>query len=186
MSDDDHDPDGYGYQDALPPPDWNRVLVHSRAMGGPVKPVGDPTRWGGAQDIVLQAALVRQSSDQFLRAQTSDNYGRLWALCGNVTTSPVVWALGLTWTLFLEVTQGSGQAVVTQLFDLRLLTASGLAVYGVGTPGLVESRSFAIIGGVIGQQWSARLVWAIGDPAVNGINVNVSVIAAVMAAGTGL
>jgi hypothetical protein len=168
-------------------PDWDRYRVVSRAYGGPVKPVGDPTRWGGSISNVLQAALTQYQTPQFARAQVADNYGRLWSMTGTVDAPPACWALGLTWTHFLEVTQGAGQAVIVQHLDLRLLTDIGLAVYArQSAPAGRERRSFAIIGGIIGQQWSARIVGAIGDPAVNGSEITTTLIAAPMAAGMGL
>lgn len=171
----------------MPAPDWGRYAVKSRAYNsGANAAVGDPLRWGGVNEHVLQAALVRYQGPQFLRAQAADTYGRLWALTGTVSAAPTVWALGLTWQHYLEVTQGSGQATIIQLFDLRLLTSIGLSVYARDSDGGRERRSFAIIGGVVGQSWSARILGSLGDPAVNGERVTTSVISSVLAAGTGL
>ena len=192
MSDDAH---------GLPDPDRNRYTgsVRSRAGGGPLQPVGDPTRWGAVGSVVALGAGQVFQSPQFLRVQASDNYSRTWTMLGTVNASDIQWAsvyarIGSNfavgdWALGLEVIQGVGQARITQMYDLRLLTTIGLNVYGVTREraGVRETRAFAIAGGIVGQAIDVRIV-AQNQNAFGGQNdpIVVTAILAPMAAGTGI
>jgi len=183
------DPDG-----GMPEPDWDRYRVNSRAANtGANAKVGDPLRWGGQARLVLSSGQ-NAISPQFLRAQTADTYGRLWALTGTMRAPFDALALPVAdFVVLLEISQGSGQGLVRQFFDLRALIAIGLAggyapfpEFTGGFTGFM-TQSFAIIGGVVGQQWGARVFTVIsaGTGIVNA-EVTTTVISSCLAAGQGL
>lgn len=178
-------------------PDWGRYQVESRAgdtTGKTHTALGDPTQWGNTavlSGITSPPALFRfDDSPQFLRAQCQPPYSRLWALTGVATAPPAMWALAAAdWLLFLEITLGVGQTSITQLFDLRKLTTLALATaYGTLPNSAVgEGRPFAIVGGVIGNSWSARVRSALATATgILDAEVSVGVISTPVAAGEGL
>lgn len=180
----------------MPPPDWDRNKVVSRAYGGDLAKVGDPTRWGGQATLRVTtpplAGFARYQSPQFLRAQAGDRYGRLWALTGTLKM-PALYALAALneWQAELIITQGVGQTAILQHFNLRLLNNIAFAGgYSAPLPdGGFVSWPFAIIGGVIGQQWGAQLQIFLGGGGVlpaGDHDITCSVISSVLAAGTGL
>jgi len=179
----------------FPDPDWAKYAtgVSSRAQAPGHLPLGDSIKWGGqvVQQVNNDPALIIRTFDSlsFIRAQTNDTYARTWALLGTVSAPPTVWLLPIgQWTILLEISQGSGQNVITQLFDLRSLTTIGIAGgYSVDTftTGF-EKRSFAIVGGVLGQQWQARVRIAFAVALVPATAITTSIIGAPFAAGTGL
>lgn len=178
----------------MPPPEWSRVQVESRAQntGVPSSPLGDATRWGGSVTQPLPGFGVPQVSAQFIRAQALDHYSRLWSAIGNVVATTALFATpnGLVpggWNHWLEVVQGTGQMRITQQFDLRKLTTIGAVVYNAISPDpgvLVENRSFAIIGGILGNTIEMRVI----STNFSGIaeSVQTSVLLSAFAAGTGL
>lgn len=179
----------------MPPPDWGRFQVHSRAQdnqGASHTKLGDPTRWG-ARNVLNSPPGTNLQSAELIRVQAQDNYSRCWALIGNVTVPQGMWLapsgpVPASWNHWLLVSQGVGQATVIQRFDLRLLTTIGLNVYAPivfnGAGGLFETRSFAIIGGLIGQAIAAVQVSV--NLTVTNFDVDTSAIISPFAAGTGL
>lgn len=79
-----------------PPPDWNRVLVHTdqKKMA-----VGDPTLWANTVvtpvDNAIEGSTPRAFyGEQIILAQTSDRYSRSWSLSGKLTISSQTWTTG--------------------------------------------------------------------------------------------
>lgn len=191
----------------MPRPDWSRYAerVQSRAHDGTGRsftPLGDPKMWGGHADVELVsigvAAVIRESG-QFLRVQCSDVYARMWSINGTVAADTDVWNTGnpnlplpTLWNLALIIQQGSGNVQIEQWYDLRKLTELAVNTGYQIQPGFATNvdqvRAFSIIGGVVGNNWSAR-IFALTAPAAGFVTpfpVRVTAIATPLAAGTGL
>lgn len=155
-------------------PDWGRVLV---TAGQKSLPVGDPTKWGSQVPTLLPATLVQEFSTQIVLAATRDAYSRSWALVGTLTLPQATWNAAGTFPagpfaliVALELVMGVGQAQVTQ--DIILMCGNNptvglcntqnainggpyLSTFG-GPPDFDESRPFAAIGALIGNQINVR------------------------------
>lgn len=175
----------------LPAPDWNRYAVRSRAnyTGPPQRAVGSPLRWGGRSELVatVPANSIRVfETQQFMRVQAADTYARSWSLCGTLRASSALFTvfansdplIGPGWWASLVVTQGAGQATVTQRIDLRALTtltnAAGYrTIYdgdvnaGGATVGGFEERPFRLVGSLLGNALSFRVHHLIVTDALN-------------------
>ena len=183
--------DDYGQGD-LPPPDWDRVIVKSRAQGGATSPLGDPLRWGAMDQRVIAPPVLPvevTETGQIIRVQALDGYPRNWSFAGNLTLPATTWAAPVPdFGVVMEVTQGTGQATVVQEINLRLLTTIGLSVYQPQNPGLgLETRSFAGIGAIIGNAIGVRLRYGavLGVPGLPA-TVSTTIILTPYAAGSGL
>lgn len=160
-------------------PDWGRFgIEHPNAS----KPVGDPTRWGAQVFTALTDALITAgviNTSQILQVQTRDGYSRSWALLGTLSLPGVQWnAVGSTLHVQLELTMGVGQVQIThviELFNAFTTPYSGLCMsqhFSQGGPYSgtfetstgIESRAFAIIGGLVGQSISVRGVYGGAAP----------------------
>lgn len=199
------------------PPDWNRAMVRPNAA---LKPAGDPQLWGntvaqtvdivsvatnGGVTVNTQARVIQ--GPQILQTKTRDAYARSWSLIGSVSMPFAGWELpnGLDATapmnpdpgarddlisVWLEITQGVGLALVT---NLVLLTAGATSqrwgliqqqtAFNNGPYGetlLVPAappeyrgidlssygyrqRSFAMIGALVGNQISVRVIISRGN-----------------------
>jgi hypothetical protein len=164
--DDDHD--------GLGDPDWGRVRVDTKKMG---TPLGDPTKWGSDVPTLLEAALVEVFSAQIVFAQTRDAYSRSWAVVGQLTLPQATWnAPGIfpggpfSLTVALEIVMGVGQTTIKHniilmcgnnplvgLCNTQNAINGGpyLATFG-GPPNFDESRPFAAIGALIGNNLNVR------------------------------
>lgn len=150
-------------------PDWDRVLVESRAMGEGKTTLGDATRWGSQGSLTLPLAVGVYASDQLIWVQNEDQYSRNWQIIGNVELNANEWdniiplAGDPLIVLSLEVTMGVGQITVLQRFNLGTLIdlastwyVDGAGVDNNGDPTLI--KAWAISGGIIGRMISARVV----------------------------
>lgn len=169
-------------------PDWDRYLVKS---DGNVAPVGDPTRWGAMVNTPLVAPAVGTSesqSPQILAIATRDPYARNWAVLGNLTLPRITWRTPAgVGTAFcrLELVMGVGQIQMTQAIVLADCAAQvGLCYQQFidnggpyddinvipttsGDPAGAlydETRSFAIIGGLVGQSINIRAQYVVSNP----------------------
>ena len=193
-------------------PDWERYKV---TKDGVSAPVGDPTRWGAQIFVPLDDAVPELTSPQILQVSTRDAYSRSWTVLGTLTLPKVTWN---TADLFVEllITLGVGQVQVTHAIVLmhpaNVLPPAGLPSIGRGglcldqylffggpydairepdTAGnlSLESRAFAIVGGLIGQSVSVRAKYLVGSlPPTPGFPTvsRLALIVAPYAAGEGL
>lgn len=76
-----------------PPPDWNRVLVHT---GQKQMAVGDPSLWAGTIITPIDTAPEGSTprtfyGEQIILAQTADRYSRSWSLSGKLSIASQTW-----------------------------------------------------------------------------------------------
>lgn len=190
-------------------PDWDRYSVATAKIA----PVGDPTRWGARVDtlIPLPTSPGDSLAAQILAVATNDNYSRAWSLLGNLTLPMITWQTATAEVAcVLEISLGVGQIQIDHNIVLancngqkglcfqqdianagpyiayrRIPTRSGDAggfIYD-------ETRSFAIIGGLVGQSINVRARFSSGIAAnVRGIptTARLELIVTPYAAGEGL
>jgi len=174
--------------------DWDRYIgVRSRAVDGTGEthtPLGDPTRWGAAYEVLVPPnPLTELKSQQIIRAQCTDAYARSWLMCGTLQASTLMWNAPDNWDAFLDVSFGVGQAVVDHRFDLKALCALALdsLVYVTVVNGNIQTRPWVISGGIFGQQVSARVALTLrGFDEANPQRVITTMAMAPLNAGTGL
>jgi hypothetical protein len=157
-------------------PDWERYKV---TKDGTNAPVGDPTRWGAQVFTPLHDLFPTEFvTPQILQLATRDGYSRSWSLIGTLTMPTATWN-GASSQCLLDLTLGVGQIQIAQsivLYDagnpsaVPPLAPGGLCRTQHSTLGgpyasilennpasnANESRSFAIVGGLIGQSISIR------------------------------
>lgn len=130
-----------GWQNSDDDPNWQNLDVESRASSGTGERytgLGDPTRWGASDQVVVSAYDVDVRMGQLIRVQADDPYPRNWQMLGTLTineemfTSP---AADYGWLAYLDVTMGTGQTMVQHRINMRALL--DLAV----TPGLYSTNS---------------------------------------------
>jgi hypothetical protein len=168
------------------PVDWSVLDVESRAaipLGQqfttpkPVihvtpegfHPLGDPTRWGGSDEILVQTGGVGivVPSQQLVRAQVLDHRARNWRWQLQLQSFPVADinpSLNLA-NLQIEWTVGIGQVSVVQRFDLAPFTLTVGVVLG-WTATLTATgdnsiwfRSFHGFTDILAEALSARLIF---------------------------
>jgi hypothetical protein len=203
------DDDEFDDRDKISDPDWDRYLVGSQ--GTP--PVGDPTRWGAQYESQLTDANsvgpTGNLTPQILQISSRDSYARSWSMIGTLTLPLATWN-ALQIVAQLEITMGVGQAQLLHVIPLFYpagtfgaaatpfaaggLCLSQLNYYGgpyseVQADGLLYTRSFAIIGGLVGQSLAVRVRYlAAPFPPTTGFPTaaRVSMLVTPYAAGTGL
>jgi hypothetical protein len=155
-------------------PDWDRVLV---TAGKKSIPLGDPTKWGSQIPTPLDVTLTETFSDQIVFAQTKDAYSRSWAIIGTLTLPQATWndpgvfpAGPFPIIVALEVQMGVGQATVLHEIILSCgnnptvgLCNTQNAINGgpylssfAAAPDFLETRPFAAIGALVGNQINVR------------------------------
>lgn len=179
-------------------PDWGslspRLLDHSRAvdpMGLRGVPSGDSKQWGGVVSQHFKNAAgtgVLQDMAQLIRVCTEDLYPRPWMIVGNLEADNNVFALDAnTWKVFLEVTQGAGNASLRQLIDIRALIALAAPFYGPVVNGTRFSKPwFVNTGALVAQNMFARVIQVFIDSPVTDTIVNTTAVCCPVAAGWGL
>lgn len=191
-------------------PDWERYRVDA----GQFAPVGDPTRWGARVDTVipLPVAIGGDSfAAQILAIATHDNYARPWSLLGNLTMPWITWQTPTAEVACqLEITMGVGQIQIDHTivlarfngqtglcFQQHISNGGPYSEYGriptrsSDAGGFIydQTRSFAIIGGLVGQSINVRARFSSNIAAfVRGIptTARLELIATPYAAGEGL
>ena len=185
--------------EGIHPPDWDRFLVTKDGVGAPV---GDPIRWGAQVSTPLADTGIQfTNTAQILQVATRDGYSRSWSAIGTLTMPAASW-LGNDWDCVLFLTLGVGQIQISQMIPLYLGLSpnppGGLCVtqhvnsggpYGSVLAGTLETRSFAIIGGLLGQSFAIRARYAASAfPPTSGwpTTAALSIMVAPYAAGEGL
>lgn len=165
------------YESEMPDPDWDRYVMPHQQPGAHLPPVGDPTRWGASLQTLIPATGL-QSSTQILAATTRDAYSRSWSLIGTLSLPIAIYGGGVSISVALEITQGVGQAQITQRI---VLYSGGLTPVGSGLivtqyypnggvyEGIVSAspltgapyytKSFAAIGALVGQSINIRAAY---------------------------
>lgn len=156
-------------------PDWGRYKV--TGPGHPA-PVGDPTVWGKQIFVPLSDAAPIVNTQQILQIATRDGYSRSWSLFGTLSLPTITWDTA-KFIVELQISMGVGQIQINHA--ILLLFPAGQALGGAsalagglcltqnwffggpyntipedGGAGTVESRAFAIVGGLVGQSISVR------------------------------
>lgn len=186
---------------AIHDPDWGRFAISAPTDGAPV---GDPTRWGAQVQTILPTADVDRLilTQQIINVGTQDGYSRSWALLGTLGLPITAWSAPMA--IDLEIVMGVGQVQILQRIALkrggadpfRGLCYSQHEYNGGPYPHMTtyfptgvaeEVRSFAIIGGLIGQMITVRGVYSysVGTAGVAG-NSRLAAIVTPYAAGEGL
>lgn len=166
----------------LRPGDLRYLDWESRAGDGMARnetPSGNPLRWGGQVSQAIDVnpdTFVEVQSSQLLRTQPHDNYARHWAIVGNLEASEASWALPhSSWNAYLQITQGAGQNVLIQRFDLRTLVELAAPVYQVLQSGTRQNKAFAISGGIVGVAINAIVVVVISVIFADTINTSAQI-----------
>jgi hypothetical protein len=107
--------------------DWEAAQVNSRAMVQSPDlqtGLGDPSRWGSRETLIINAHNVEAYCGQLVRVQVEDPYPRNWYLTGTLEISFAMAASPIEdgdWSAYLDVEMGIGQASVTHRLNLRAL-----------------------------------------------------------------
>lgn len=170
-----------GHEPKMGDPDWGRYAVTANQS---MLPVGDPTRWGARVDTLIPLPVAvggEQQTAQILQMATRDQYSRSWALLGNLTMPMITWQTPTCEvTCTLAITMGVGQIQIDQYVLLANFSGqTGLCFQqdvSNGGPYVAtrfnptrsgdsagflydEARSFAIIGGLVGQSINIRAIY---------------------------
>jgi len=155
-------------------PDWGR---YGARPPNAFEKVGDPTRWGGRDQVVVANNALEESTAQIIQIATRDPYARNWSLLG-VLSAPATFFAEPQSSAVLLVTMGVGQVQIVH--KIQIWAGVGLAAGSLcfdqdaanggvffngdtyllpnvaGTPITYQDMCFAIVGGLVGQTVSAR------------------------------
>ena len=177
-------------QPHLPPSDidWTTALAGQHGNTDPIKtPLGDPTRWGAAENIHVVGPNPAATS-QFLQVQTIDPYSRSWQIIGTVGAFQECWDLAAaSFKLTMELTMGVGQGTLVHLFDIRAAINNAAAWYVTQNSNNKIVKPFILAGGIIGRNLNARMVVQFpGLGAAVAFDVSVAALITPLAAGSGI
>lgn len=203
----------YDRDQAMPPPDWGRVLVNTAQKKAPA---GDPTLWGNTVTTLIDEVsfeahppMTTFYSEQIVMAKAADQYSRSWSVTGAVSLPPVVWGMtpanppigltppdGTTFSVYLSVLQGMEKVTIEHVILLACGGSFGLCnaqstvnngPYVPTTPDPnLETRAFAAIGALIGNSIAMRAVFVRSGDESFIPRATISLMVAPAAAGAGI
>lgn len=179
------------------PVDWVRYAagILSRAndtVGASWSPVGDPTRWGGRDDVTLpivgEGSVASIPTQQLVRVQGIDKYSRNFTMIGNLALPQALWDLdAASLKIGLQVNMGVGQTTILQTFDLRAAVADAAPWYIDGGAGAGQVvKAWVISGGLIGNNVNAQAVFTLAATLAGATAVGVEMLLAPFSAGFGI